>query len=645
MPPQNIEAELNRALRLLSASNRTLLRATDESGILYDVCRIATEIGGYSLSWVGFKELDKASSIRPVAHFGCEEGFLSASSMSWADGEHGRSAMSCAIRTGTIQLRLDILNNPQLSLWHDDAQRRNYQSAIALPLRVDGEIIGALAMYAPEPDAFNNEEVKLLEELACDLSFGIQTIRLRRAHEQANARIQRLAFFDSLTGLPNRNHLSDLLSEAIAAARNDDSQLALLLLDLDHIREINETYGHGTGDKILVQVSRKLRELAEDNCIITRFSGDDFIIICKQSDAGRAAGLAKRILASIRQPLLFDARSFSIGGSIGIALYPDDADNPSDLLARADLAMSKIKRAGGGYRFYKNEMSQALTRKLDILQRLKTAIPEGTLQLHYQPKVELYAGLIVGAEALLRWNDPILGPVNPAEFIPIAEGRGLMPEIGEWVLKTACLHIRLWQEQGLACHGRIAVNVSGKQFEDRYFLERVTRVIEQTGVSPTLIELELTESCLMDEPDLMMEIMTHLRWMGFSIAIDDFGTGYSSLAYLKKFPIDTLKIDQIFVKNMLDDRNDRVIIATILAIAEQMGLLTVAEGIETEKQRLALQELGCVLVQGYYFCRPESVEEFTRKLSGTPSLLVPSSPAPGFNPLHLEESSSAPLFL
>jgi diguanylate cyclase (GGDEF)-like protein len=444
MQTQNIEAELNRALRLLSASNRTLLRATNESDILHDVCRIATEIGGYSLTWVGFKEMDSLQSIRPVAHCGYEDGFPAASEISWADCEGGRSAMSTAIRTGMIQLKLDILNDPLLSPWRDDAQRRNYQSAIALPLQVDGKTIGAIAIYAPESDAFNNEEVKLLEELACDLSFGIQTIRLRIAHEQANARIHRLAFFDPLTGLPNRNQLSDLLPKAIAASKANGSQLALFLLDLDHLREINETYGHDTGDKIIVQVSRKLLELAEESCTITRFGGDDFIIIYERSDPDNAASLAKRILTSIKQPLSLDARSFSISGSIGIALYPTHADNPSDLLARADLAMSKVKRAGGVYRFYENEMTQTLTRKLEILQRLKPSISERNLQVYYQPKVELYAGMIVGAEALLRWHDPILGWVTPVEFIPIAEGRGLMPEIGEWVLKTACLHIKLW---------------------------------------------------------------------------------------------------------------------------------------------------------------------------------------------------------
>ncbi|MDD2540380.1 MAG: GGDEF domain-containing protein [Desulfuromonadaceae bacterium] len=617
---QNIEDELkrtNRALRLLSASNQTLLRAHDESVLLYDVCQISTEIGGYSLSWVGYKELDAEQSVRPAAHCGYDDGFLSVAKMSWADGEHGFSAMSTAIRTGTTQLRHDILNDPRLVTWHEDARSRNYQSAIALPLKVGGKTIGAIAIYAPEPNAFLSEEIALLEELTSDLSFGIETIRLRIAHEHANARIHRLAFYDSLTGLPNRNHLSSLLADAITIAQENSSQLALLLLDLDYIREINESYGHETGDKILVKVAQKLRELSDDNCMIARFGGDDFIIICQQDNPKNAISLAKHILEAIKQPFLIGAHSFSIGGSIGIALYPSDADNPTDLLSRADLAMSKVKETGGGYRLYKSKMSHALIRKLEIIHRLECAVSEGNLQLHYQPKVDLLSAMIVGAEALLRWHDPVLGAVSPAEFIPIAESRGLMIQIGEWVLRTACQHIKLWNERGLNGRGRIAVNVSARQLEDPYFIERVARVLEEAGVSPSSVELELTESCLMGDPERMSEIMAELRCLGFSIAIDDFGTGYSSLVYLKRIPIDTLKIDQTFVKNMLDDNNDSAIISTILAIAQQMGLATVAEGVETEEQRQALLQLGCGVGQGYYFCRPESVESFTEKLLKT----------------------------
>ncbi len=621
----NIEDELkrtNRALRLLSASNQTLLRTNDETALLYEVCRISTEIGGYSLSWVGYKEMDDSKSVRPAAYCGHNEGFLSAAKMSWADNEHGLSAMSTAIRTGITQLRLDILDDPRLAVWHDDARSRNYQSAIALPLKVDGETIGAIAIYAPEPNSFHGKEITLLEELASDLSFGIETVRLRRAHEYANAHIHRLAFFDSLTGLPNRNHLSSLLTDAVATARDNCSQLALLLLDLDYIREINESYGHEAGDKVLVQVAQKLQDLSEDNCTVARFGGDDFVIICNQNNQSKAISLAKHILAAIKQPFLLDANSFSISGSIGIALYPNDSDNPTDLLSQADLAMSKVKEAGGGFRFYKSKMSHELNRELELLQRLECAVEERNLQLHYQPKVELCSGQIIGAEALLRWHDPILGSISPAEFIPIAEGRGLMSTIGEWVLRKACGQIKLWTEQGLTCRGRIAVNVSARQLEDPYFLERIARVMEETGVSPSAVEMELTESCLMDDPERMFELMAELRNLGFSIAIDDFGTGYSSLVYLKRIPIDTLKIDQTFVRNMLDDNNDRAIISTILAIAQQMGLTTVAEGVETEEQRQALLQLGCGMGQGYYFCRPEPADDFTKKLLKNPCFLT-----------------------
>ncbi len=618
------ETELNRALRLISASNRTLLRANDETAILYDVCRIATEIGGYSISWVGFRDGgDETFSVRPVAHSGYDELFGDLFDMPSHTALHDCFAMNAAIDSGIPQFRQNILNDPELEEWHDTARRKNYQAAIALPLNVNGETIGALAIYAPEPYAFDDEEIRLLEELASDLSFGIQTIRLRQAHETANARIIKLAYFDTITGLPNRNRLSEILSDEINfAAADRNSTFALLMLDLDFIREINETYGHGTGDRILQEVSDRIRRELEESSLLTRFSGDDFIIIQRGSGSDMAAALAQRILSSIRRPLLLDSHSFSIGGSIGIAIYPTDAANPSDLLARADLAMSKVKRAGGGYRFYCNEMTQILARKLDILQRLKLSLEEGSFHLHYQPKVELYAGMIVGAEALIRWNDPVLGMVEPSEFIPIAESRGLMPEIGEWVLTTVCHHIKAWLSWGLSLHGKIAINVSGKQLEDPLFTEKIASIMEEAAVSPGLIELEITESCLMGDPELMLETVINLRSMGFSIAIDDFGTGYSSLAYLKKFPVNTLKIDQIFVKNMLHDRNDRAIISTIMAIAEQMGMLTVVEGIELEKQRSALQNLGCVLAQGYYFCAPESVECFTAKLLDPVSLLV-----------------------
>lgn len=605
--------QANRAMRLLSASNRTLLRSTREDDQLAQVCRIAVEIGGYRLAWVGIAQFDEEKSISPATYYGAEQGFLSQARMTWAEGERGTSAMSTAIRTGTIQLRQDILNDPLLAPWHEDARTRNYQSAIALPLRLQDEVIGALAIYAPEPNAFHGQEVELLEELAEDLAFGIHNLRIRRAHEDAQAHVQQLAYYDRLTGLPNRILFTEQFDRDLAAAAAEGHTISLLLLDLNYLREINETHGHAQGDQVLVRVAWQLQEVCGSSGFIARFSGNDFTITCPRLDQFGAAALGGKILAAVTTPFYMAGHRFVIGGSIGVAVYPGDGETSAELLSKVDLAMSRAKETGNRCCFYRPEMGQQLARTLELAHRLERAMHDNQLELYYQPKIELQSGTIVGAEALLRWKDPELGWVSPAEFIPVAEARGMMVELGSWVLRTACQQIRQWQDRGLFCHGRIAINVSARQLDDPDFIGLVMRTIGETGVPTSCLELELTESVLMADPEQVIGILGELKERGISLAIDDFGTGYSSLVYLKQFPMDTLKIDQAFVRDMLVDQNDRAIVATIIAMAQQLGLTTVAEGVEQEGQREALQQLGCVLAQGYLFSRPEPADEFTRK--------------------------------
>ena len=605
--------QANRAMRLLSASNRTLLRSTLEDDLLAQVCRIAVEIGGYCLAWVGIAQFDEEKSISPATYYGAEQGFLSQARMTWAEGERGTSAMSTAIRTGTIQLRQDILNDPQLAPWHEDARARNYQSAIALPLRLQDEVIGALAIYAPEPQAFHEQEVTLLEELADDLAFGIQNLRMRRAHEDAQAYVQQLAYYDRLTGLPNRILFTEQFDRDLAAAAAEGHTISLLLLDLNYLREINETHGHALGDQILVRVAGQLQQLYATAGFIARFSGNDFTIICPKLDQFGAAALGEKILATISTPFYMAGNRFAIGGNIGVAVYPGDGETSAELLSKVDLAMTRAKETGNGCCFYRPEMGQRLARTLELAHRLERAMHENQLELYYQPKIDLISGRIVGAEALLRWKDPELGWISPAEFIPVAEARGMMMALGGWVLRTACQQIRHWQDSGLFCQGRIAINVSARQLDDPDFPGLIGRILEETGVPSSCLELELTESVLMADPQQVISILTELKEQGFALAIDDFGTGYSSLAYLKRFPVDTLKIDQAFVREMLAEQNDRAIVATIVAMAQQLGLTTVAEGVEFEEQRQMLQELGCVLAQGFLFSRPEPADEFTRK--------------------------------
>lgn len=601
----------SRALRLLSASNRTLLRSTSEEEQLNEVCRIAVEIGGYTTAWVGFALHDDEKSIAPVAWFGIEEDQLTRFRMSWQEGEQGASAMATAIRTGTMQIRQDILHDPSLAPWHDYARKRNHQSAIALPLRIDDEVIGGLAIYASEPYAFQQAEIELLEELAADLAFGIQTIRMRDTHEKTLAHVNRLAYYDSLTGLPNQFLFMEQLEQHVASAAHGQP-LSLLLLDLNHLREINDAHGHVLGDQILVRVAQQLQQLCSPNCFLARFGGD-FAIICPGSDQEASKTLGGTIVAALSVPHHLSGQHLAISANIGMAIFPRDGESSSELLSKADLATSRARTAGGGFCFYRPEMGEQLARTLKLANRLASAMRENLLQLFYQPKVDLVSGRLVGAEALLRWQDPHLGWISPLEFVAIAESRGMMIELGTWVLRTACRQIRQWQDEGCPPSGRIAVNISACQLEDANFAAELTAILEESGVSPGCLELELTESILMTDPERAVTILGDLKKRGFSLAIDDFGTGYSSLAYLKRFPVDTLKIDRAFVREMLENRNDRAIVATIMAMAQQLGLTTVAEGIEEEGQQRVLLELGCMHGQGYHFGHPKPAELFKEK--------------------------------
>jgi len=447
----------------------------------------------------------------------------------------------------------------------------------------------------------------------------------------ADEKIRNLALYDTLTGLANRSLFSERLAVALAQARREEYPLAVLYMDLNRFKDINDTHGHGAGDQVLVKVARRFQAALRTDEVLARLAGDEFVVVAERADAATAARIAERLRAAMADPVAIHGHSFPVGLAIGIAMFPRDGNEIDDLLKRADIAMYRAK-AVGGHVFYQPEMSVGLLERIELAQDLAGALAGGVLQLHYQPQVALDGAGVnctaIGAEALLRWHDPRRGWVSPAVFIPIAEARGMIHALGKWVLAEACRQLRAWREAGLNFPGRMWINLSARQLEEPDIVACIRGIARAHGVEPRQLALELTESALMSNVEGAIEIMGNLKAEGFSIAIDDFGTGYSSLAYLKQLPADKLKIDRSFVNDMLTDRHDHTIVTTIIGMARNLGLEVIAEGVETQPQAQALRALGCAEAQGYYFGKPEAAERFaSRWLLPTPAVAPEPAPA------------------
>ena len=433
-------------------------------------------------------------------------------------------------------------------------------------------------------------------------------ITQRKADEDS---IRRLAHFDTLTGLPNRALLSDRVIHALGAARRGKESLALLFIDLDHFKNVNDSLGHAVGDRLLVSLAARFRTILRDQDTLARMGGDEFVLLLPRTDAAGAAHVAQRLLQLSETPHQIAPHELSITPSVGVAIYPADGLDFDTLAKCADAAMYRAKQGGRNcFRFHTPEIQAQSDRALLLENALRRAIARGQLQLHYQPQQSLRGGRrIVGAEALLRWLHPELGAISPAEFIPIAESSGLIIPIGEWVLRTALQQVRCWLDAGMAPI-TMAVNLSTLQFRQPHLPELVTRILDESGVAPECLELELTESVAADDPEGAVAVMDRLRARGVRMSIDDFGTGYSSLSYLKRFRVYKLKIDQSFVRGVTVSPEDQAIVSAIINMASSMGLQTIAEGVETLAQMEHLRQAGCDELQGYWLSRPLTVAQF-----------------------------------
>ena len=434
--------------------------------------------------------------------------------------------------------------------------------------------------------------------------------------ERAQAHLNQLAYYDALTNLPNREGFNIALREALADVHGTEERLALLFIDVDRLKNVNDGLGHGAGDVLLQQIAARLQSVLRTHDHISRFGGDEFVVIVREiGPTADAERVATRLLQSLSAPIDVGPTQIYSSASVGVALYPDDATSMEALLKHADTAMYQAKEQGGNrYLFYHAQQTARVVERLTLDTRLRQALERDELLLHYQPVVELESGRVVGAEALLRWDDPERGLVMPSAFIHAAEDTGLIVAIGEWVLETSCAQLYEWQRKGRADHLTLAVNVSTRQLEERHLVESVERALARSGLDPECLELEITENVMLIVTDEVRACLASLRSMGVRLSLDDFGTGYSSLSYLKQLPFHALKIDRSFVSRVPGHAADTQIVSAILALARGLDLQCVAEGIETQEQYDFLRERGCEFGQGFLMSPPQTADDFAAML-------------------------------
>ena len=513
---------------------------------------------------------------------------------------HGQKGVSAAVRTiratasEATTRRIQLLTTDLMAAGDARLARRAEQSTRSSDLSV---ITAAVATL------FN---LGLL---------GVVILLVRREikdRQHAEEVVKFAATHDPLTGLANRLLLTERVNRALAAAKSEGRRIAMLFIDLDRFKNINDTLGHEAGDRLLQNVANRLARCVRRSDTVARQGGDEFVVLIEAFQGpDDLAQVAEKILVEVAEPMTVYGREFQITASIGVSTCPVDGDDLQALLKNADIAMYRAKQQGKNtYQFYAEQMNPHSVERLELEAALRRALERNELTLHYQPKVQARTGRVTGIECLLRWQHPTIGPVPPDQIVPLAEETGLIVPIGKWALRTACLQARKWAEQGLPLL-RMAVNLSARQFMSATLLDDVVGTIAETGMDPRWIEFEVTESVMMPDPEQAVKLLRKLKAIGVRVTIDDFGTGYSSLAYLKRLPIDCVKIDASFVRGVPVDASDVAITDTILAMSRSLGLKVVAEGVETLDQMRFLERRGCDEMQGYYFSKPLPAEQLT----------------------------------
>jgi diguanylate cyclase (GGDEF)-like protein/PAS domain S-box-containing protein len=595
---------LNRVHTVLSGVNALIVRATSREELYHDACRIAVEAGQFVIAWIGVADRE-ALKVTPVASDGDVRDFFDSAPLTGSPAlASGHGLAWQAIHEKKAVISNDVRNDPRTHMKKQCADRGINSMAI-LPLSFGGEGVGVLSLYARESGFFDEEEMKLLKELAGDISFALD-------HIEKSNRLDYLAYYDAATGIANRQLILERLDQRIRIAAKQESLLALAILDIERFKSINDTLGRQVGNQVLKVLADRFVKFHGEPDRVGRVLGDQFGIIIPdvRSEDDVARRIDQKMKECIGIPIrLGDGEPLRISAKVGIALYPYDGADADTLFRNAEAALKRAKATGERYLFYTQKMTERVGEKLALEGKLRQALENEEFVLHYQPKVDMATRKITGVEALIRWQSPELGLIAPMQFIPLLEQTGLILEVGAWALRRAALDYRRWT--GLSLNApRIAVNVSSIQVRRPDFAETTLASIEAEG-GRSAIDLEVTESIIMEDVEVNVGKFEKLRLAGIEIAIDDFGTGYSSLGYLAKLPLQWLKIDRSFIITMLKSPAAMTLVSTIISMAHALKLKVIAEGVEAESQAKVLKRLGCDQMQGYLFSKPVDFDAIT----------------------------------
>ncbi len=613
---------LNRVYAVLSGITTLIVRVGDRSELFREACRIAVEEGGFLMAWIGMAD-SEAGIVKPVAVAGDVRDFFDSAPLALVEGTppgFGRSGQ--AIRDMKAMIANDVPNDPR-SRMKKKLEERGINSLAIIPLIVGGEAIGVFGLYSADTGFFDEKETLLLQELAGDIAFAID-------HIGKQERLDYLAYYDALTGLANCGLFLERVTQYMRSAASGGHKLALYLFDLERFKSINDSLGRPAGDALLRQVAAWMTRSVGDANLLARVGADHFALVLPElkQEGDVARFLEKTIKAFREHPFSLNDAVFRIAARVGVAVFPDDGTDADTLFKNAEAALKKAKASGDRYLFYTQKMTEMVAGRLTLENQLRQALDKEEFVLHYQPKVSLATGKVTGIEALIRWNDPASGLVAPGRFIPILEQTGLIYEVGRWALRKAIEDYLRWRNAGLAAV-RIAVNVSPLQLRNRGFIDEIRRTLSVDAHAAAGLELEITESVIMEDVTHNIASLQAIRALGVTIAIDDFGTGFSSLSYLSKLPVDTLKIDRSFVIDMTAAPQGLALVSTIVTLAHSLKLKVVAEGVETDAQSRLLRLLNCDEIQGYLFSKPvpsETLEE--RFLLPNHPAQLPGAPTP-----------------